>query len=127
MVAGRRPSAHLDKGYFYKPTLIRDLTNESDLCQNEVFGPVTALVAYDTVDEAVAAANDTRYGLLGSVFSADRDEAQRVVARVKCGMDGHQPRRPSLANSFGGSGAPAGAENAGLKASTSSPSSRPPC
>jgi hypothetical protein len=38
MVAGRRPSAGLDKGYFYEPTLIRDLTNGSDLCQNEVLG-----------------------------------------------------------------------------------------
>ena len=69
VVAGGRRPVGLDKGYFYEPTLIRDLSNDSDLCQNEVFGPVTALVAYDTVDEAVAAANDTRYGLLGSVCS----------------------------------------------------------
>jgi aldehyde dehydrogenase (NAD+) len=102
VVAGGRPPAGLDKGYFYEPTLIRDLTNDSDLCQNEVFGPVTALVAYDTVDEAVAAANGTRYGLLGSVFSADRDEAQRVAARVKCGMVAINHGAPSLGNPFGG-------------------------
>ena len=127
VVAGGRRPAGLDKGYFYEPTLIPDLSNDSDLCQNEVFGPVTALVAYDTVDEAMAAANDTRYGLLGSVFSADRDEAQRVAARVKCGMVAVNHGAPSLGNPFGGVRGSGWGRECGPEASTSSPSSRPPC
>lgn len=101
VAGGRRPDG-FDKGWFYEPTLIRDLNNDTEICQNEVFGPVTALLAYDTVDEAVEAANDTRYGLMGSVFSADSDAARLVARRVRCGMVAINHGAPSLGNPFGG-------------------------
>ena len=75
----------LDRGYFIQPTIFADVTPAMTIAREEIFGPVIAVLAYDTEDEAVAMANDTPYGLGGYVFSSDRKKAHAVGARMRAG------------------------------------------
>jgi aldehyde dehydrogenase (NAD+) len=84
VAGGKRPPA-LGKGYFYEPTLFDDVDNRSALAQEEVFGPIGAVIGYDTDDEAVALANDSKFGLSGAVMSADRAAAYRMALRLRTG------------------------------------------
>ncbi len=81
---GRRP-AYLDRGYFYEPTLITGLAPDSAVCQEEIFGPVIAILEFDSDEEAITIANHSRYGLSGAVFSADRGKAYRLASRIDTG------------------------------------------
>ena len=72
----REDPAH---GYFLRPMLVTDLTNEAALVQEEQFGPVLPIIGYDSVDEAVAMANDSQYGLASSVWSVDEERARSVA------------------------------------------------
>jgi aldehyde dehydrogenase (NAD+) len=81
---GRRPE-HLERGFFYEPTIVTGLANRSSLAQREVFGPVVVVIGFDTDDEAVAIANDSPYGLSGAVFSADVAAATAVALGVRTG------------------------------------------
>lgn len=83
-VGGGRP-AGLDNGWFVEPTLFVDVDNKMTIAQEEIFGPVLALIAYDDVDDAVAIANDSDYGLSGSVWGPDVDVAADVARRVRTG------------------------------------------
>ncbi|ALJ19301.1 aldehyde dehydrogenase [Microbacterium sp. No. 7] len=85
VVGGLGRPEGLDKGWFVKPTLFADATNDMRICQEEIFGPVVAVIAYDTVEEAIAIANDSKYGLSGSVFSADPKRAFDVARRIRTG------------------------------------------
>lgn len=76
----------LESGWFVTPTVLADVQNSMRVAQEEIFGPVMAVIAYDTVDQAVAIANDSVYGLSGSVWSPDVDEAVAVARRVRTGM-----------------------------------------
>jgi aldehyde dehydrogenase (NAD+) len=75
----------LDSGYFIQPTIFADVTPAMTIAREEIFGPVVAVLAYDTEDEAVAIANDTPYGLGGYVFSTDPRKAHAVGARMRAG------------------------------------------
>ncbi len=66
-----RQAAGLDKGYYVQPTVFADAQNKSRLAQEEIFGPVTAVMPFDDEDEAVALANDSDYGLVGGLWTAD--------------------------------------------------------
>lgn len=81
---GRRPE-HLPRGFFYEPTLLTGVSNEMNVAQEEIFGPVGVVIPFDTDDEAVAIANDSRYGLSGAVWSADPGEAFRMAQRIRTG------------------------------------------
>lgn len=87
VVAGgpERPDG-LDTGYYVRPTVLAGVTPGSRIEQEEVFGPVLAVIPYETEDEAVAIANGTPYGLSGGVFSGDSDRALRVARRLRTGM-----------------------------------------
>ena len=78
------PAPH-DEGFFYSPTVIEGLPPESNVNQEEIFGPVVTLVPFDDEDEAVRIANGTRYGLTASVFSSDPTRAQRVARKLQTG------------------------------------------
>jgi aldehyde dehydrogenase (NAD+) len=94
-VAGGGP-VDMPKGFFINPVLVGGLGNESELCQEELFAPVGAIVAYDTVDEAVEAANGTRFGLNANVWGPT-DEAMRVARRIRSGtvtLNGGGGERP---------------------------------
>lgn len=76
----------LNHGWFVRPTLFADVHPDSRLAQEEVFGPVLSLITYRDEDEAVAIANNSVYGLSGSVFSRDVERAVAVAERVKTGV-----------------------------------------
>ena len=72
-------------GYFYAPTLLTNVDPDSEIAQEEIFGPVLVVIGYDDVDEAVQIANNSIYGLAGSVFGRDQDRALAVARRVRAG------------------------------------------
>jgi betaine-aldehyde dehydrogenase len=75
----------LAKGAFYRPTLLEIDDHSLPIAQDEVFGPVLVMQAFDTEDEAVALANDSQYGLAASVWSADVDRPLRIARRLDAG------------------------------------------
>ena len=87
LVAGGavRPDG-LDRGYFVAPTVFAGVDSRMTVAREEVFGPVLAVLPYDTEDDAVRMANDTIYGLSAGVFSADRERAMRVARRLRAGQ-----------------------------------------
>ena len=84
LVGGGRPS-HLEKGFYVEPTLFVDVDPDSALAQEEVFGPVLAVIPYDTDDDAVRIANNSKYGLSGAVNGTDLDRAYGVARRIRTG------------------------------------------
>ena len=91
VVGGGRPSEH-ERGYFVEPTIFADVDNRMTIAQEEIFGPVVAVIPYTGEDEAVAIANDSAYGLSGSVWSGDAERALRVARRLRTGNVGlNQP------------------------------------
>ena len=87
LVAGGtgRPDG-IDKGYFVKPTVFANVSNDMTIAREEIFGPVLSILPYDDVDEAIRIANDTPYGLSGYVSCDDLDEARRIASRMHTGM-----------------------------------------
>ncbi len=84
---GGRPAGEaVAKGYFYAPTLIEGVPHASPVCQDEIFGPVAVTVRWRDFDEAIALANDTRFGLAASVWTRDLAKALAFVDRVKAGF-----------------------------------------
>jgi aldehyde dehydrogenase (NAD+) len=78
--------AGLSKGYFVKPTVFSDVSNDMTIAREEIFGPVLAIIPYDDEDEAIRIANDTPYGLSGYVSSGNLERARRIAARMRTGM-----------------------------------------
>jgi len=76
----------IDKGYFIKPTVFANVTNDMTIAREEIFGPVLVMIPYETEDEAVRIANDTVYGLSGYVYSGDIEHARKVARRLRTGM-----------------------------------------
>jgi acyl-CoA reductase-like NAD-dependent aldehyde dehydrogenase len=76
----------LDGGFYYKPTVIADLSNDSRVVQEEIFGPVLTVQPFDTEDEAVALANSTPYGLASGVQTTNLARAHRVADRLQAGV-----------------------------------------
>jgi aldehyde dehydrogenase (NAD+) len=98
---GKRP-AHLPHGYFIEPTIFAGLDNSSIVAREEIFGPVLTVIAYDDEDDAVRIANDSDYGLGGTVWSPDRDHAVSVAARIHSGTVGINHYLPDITSPFGG-------------------------
>lgn len=75
----------LDPGYFYAPTLLTNVDPDSEIAQEEIFGPVLVVIGFDDDDDAVRIANNSIYGLAGAVFSADQARALSVARRIRTG------------------------------------------
>jgi aldehyde dehydrogenase (NAD+) len=75
----------LDPGYFYAPTLLTNVDPNSEIAQDEVFGPVLVVIGFDDDDDAVRIANNSIYGLAGAVFSRDQNRALAVARRIRTG------------------------------------------
>lgn len=77
--------AGLDKGYYVKPTVFANVTNDMTIAREEIFGPVLCILGYDDIDHAIEIANDTDYGLAGFVSGTDLDKAREVARRIRAG------------------------------------------
>jgi aldehyde dehydrogenase (NAD+) len=86
LVAGGpgRPEG-LDKGWFVRPTVFADVTNDMVIAREEIFGPVLVILGYDSVDDAVKIANDTDFGLAANVAGADLEKVRAVARRIRAG------------------------------------------
>jgi phenylacetaldehyde dehydrogenase len=84
-IAAGSPDPAAEKGYFFSPTLITDVTEQMAVQTDEIFGPVITAIPFDTEDEVVAAANNTVYGLAAGVWSQDIGTAHRVGSRLRAG------------------------------------------
>ncbi|MFJ6569261.1 aldehyde dehydrogenase [Streptomyces sp. NPDC091292] len=102
LVTGGGCPADIDHGWFVEPTVFADVDNSDQLAQEEVFGPVIAVIPYTDDDEAVRIANDSAYGLAGSVWSADEDRALAVARRIRTGTIGLNNYNLDLGAPFGG-------------------------
>ncbi|MGB3389176.1 MAG: aldehyde dehydrogenase family protein [Pseudaminobacter sp.] len=87
LVAGGlgRPEG-FNRGYFVRPTIFADVSNDMRIAQEEVFGPVLAMIPFESEEDAIAIANDTPYGLSSYIQTGDKAKAQRVARRLRSGM-----------------------------------------
>ena len=76
----------LETGYYVKPTVFRNVSNDMTIAREEIFGPVLCMIPYATLDEAIRIANDSEYGLSGYVYGGTREEALAVARRLRTGM-----------------------------------------
>jgi acyl-CoA reductase-like NAD-dependent aldehyde dehydrogenase len=90
-------------GYFLPPTLVTDIADDSRLVQEEQFGPIVPILKFSDVEDAIRRANDTRYGLSGSVWSNDLERGAEIAARLEVGTAWvNQHRTTSAFVPFGG-------------------------
>ncbi|UUC93971.1 aldehyde dehydrogenase family protein [Comamonas sp. C11] len=103
LVAGGtgRPEG-LAQGYFVKPTVFADVSNDMTIAREEIFGPVLVMIPYDDEEDAIRMANDTVYGLSGYVQSGSLERARRVAARLRTGMVHLNGAGPDFNAPFGG-------------------------
>jgi aldehyde dehydrogenase (NAD+) len=76
----------LDKGYYVKPTVFANVTNDMTIAKEEIFGPVVSILGYDSVDQAVDIGNDTEYGLAAYISGTDMDKIHKVAAQLRAGQ-----------------------------------------
>ena len=96
-----KPEGH-ETGYFVKPTVLANVTNDMTVAQEEIFGPVLSIIGYEDDDDAVRIANDSLYGLSGGVWSADQDRAIAVARRMRTGAVDVNGGSFNIAAPFGG-------------------------
>ena len=101
VTGGGRP-AGLNRGYFIEPTLFADVRNDMTIAREEIFGPVLSLIPVDDIDDAIRVANESSFGLNGSVLTHDAGEAWRVARRVRTGNVGQNGMRTDFGLPFGG-------------------------
>ncbi|GAA3112308.1 aldehyde dehydrogenase [Pseudonocardia yunnanensis] len=92
----------LNRGWYVRPTVFRNADNNMRISREEIFGPVITVIPFDDVDDAVRIANDSEYGLAGSVWTSDSDAGNAVARRVRTGMVGINGFMPDYAAPFGG-------------------------
>ncbi len=102
VAGGRGKPKGIEAGHYVRPTVFAHVDNSMRLAQDEIFGPVVVVIAYDDVDDAVRIANDSAYGLGGSVWTADRDAGLDVARRVRTGSYGINNYGPDPSQPFGG-------------------------
>ncbi|MBP6441900.1 MAG: aldehyde dehydrogenase family protein, partial [Sphingorhabdus sp.] len=101
VTGGGRPANH-NRGWFVEPTVFADVDNNAVIAQEEIFGPVLSIIKYSDEADAVRIANDSQFGLGGSVWSADSAHATDVARKVDSGTVGVNGYMPALGSPFGG-------------------------
>ncbi len=102
LIAGGGRPKDTNRGWFVEPTLFADVENDAMIAREEIFGPVLSVISYANDDDAVRIANDSDFGLGGSVWSGDADRALAMARRVDSGTVGINGYMPSLGAPFGG-------------------------
>jgi len=102
VTGGVEPPEGLDTGYFVRPTVFADVTSDMTIAQEEIFGPVLAILPYDDEDEALRIANDSIYGLSGGVQSADVERAKAFARKMRTGQVNINEGAYNLQAPFGG-------------------------
>jgi aldehyde dehydrogenase (NAD+) len=100
VLGGGRPDR--DRGYFVQPTIFADVDNRMTIAREEIFGPVVAVIPYDDEEDAIAIANDSDYGLSGSVWGPDAEHAKDVARRIRSGNVAINQHTLDLGGPFGG-------------------------
>ena len=91
-----------DRGYYVRPTVFSEVSNDMTVAQQEIFGPVLVMIPYDSEEDAIRIANDTPYGLAGYVQGGDLEHARRVASRIRAGNVHINGASPGLDVPFGG-------------------------
>lgn len=86
LTGGKGKPEGLNQGYFVKPTVFTDVRNDMTIAQDEIFGPVTTIITYDSLDEAIEIANDTVYGLAGYVVGEDPEALKMAALGIRAGI-----------------------------------------
>ena len=86
VIGGTGRPEGLDKGYYVKPTVFANVTNDMTIAKEEIFGPVISILGYDTVEQAIDIGNDTEYGLAAYVQAADLEKARKVASKLRAGQ-----------------------------------------
>ena len=102
LVAGGGVPKDQPRGWFVSPTVFADVDNSDRIAQEEIFGPVLAVIAYDDDEQAVALANDSEFGLAGTVWSTDVERATQVARAMKTGTVGINDYQLDIGAPFGG-------------------------
>ena len=102
VATGGKVPEHLDKGWYVEPTLLTNVTNDMTVAQEEVFGPVIALIPYEDEEDAIRIANDSRFGLAGSVFTGDPARGFEIARRVRTGTFSVNTFAADFNSPFGG-------------------------
>lgn len=100
LLYGEIPKDH-KKGYYMGPIIFTDVENSMKIAQEEIFGPVLSIISYDSIEQAIEIANDTRYGLSGAVFGPE-DQARKLARRMKTGTVIVNNQKRTLGAPFGG-------------------------
>jgi len=102
LAAGGGRPRHLDRGFFVEPTVFGDVDNRAPIAQEEIFGPVVAVISADSEAHAIDLANDSIFGLNSAVFTNDVDAAYRVARGIRSGSVGHNGHFVDFTIAFGG-------------------------
>ena len=85
LVGGEGHPKDLEAGYFVKPTVFVNVSNDMTIAREEIFGPVLSVIAYDSDEDAIRIANDSNFGLHAAVLGADLSRARRVASQLRAG------------------------------------------
>jgi aldehyde dehydrogenase (NAD+) len=102
VVGGNGMPAGVDKGWYVQPTVFANAKNDMRIAREEIFGPVVAVIPFDDVNDAVRIANDSEYGLAGSVWTSDGDTGMKIARRVRAGTFGVNQYTMDFVAPFGG-------------------------
>jgi betaine-aldehyde dehydrogenase len=102
VVGGSGRPAGFDRGWYVRPTVFANATNDMRIAREEIFGPVLTVIPFESVDDAVRIANDSEYGLAGSVWTADIDQGLDIARRVRTGTYGINQYTMDFVAPFGG-------------------------
>jgi len=93
---------NLKKGYFIKPTIFTNVTNDMEIAKKEIFGPVLSIIPFETEEEAIRITNDTEYGLGNYLQTEDKDKAKRVAKKLRSGIVYINGKSADSGTPFGG-------------------------